>query len=320
VRAFVGLGGNFLRAVPDTDRIEPAWERLALTVHVATKLNHTHLVPGREAWLLPCLGRIEKDRQDGVEQVVSVEDSSGFIHASHGVAEPAAPALRSEVAIVAGIARATLAPNPRVPWQDWARDYARVREAIEATWPEVFADFNARFEQPGGFAKPNAARERHWKTESGKAQFKPPEGLAADPDLPVEGPDVLRLMTMRSDDQFNTTIYSLDDRFRGIVGTRQVLLLHPHDIERLGFEADALVDAHAATGDGVARTVRALRLVAYDIPRGCAAGYFPECNPLLPLWHRAARSHVPAAKWIPVRLQAHVPSPSPPPTSEGLRP
>ncbi|MBN8749823.1 putative oxidoreductase [Xylophilus ampelinus] len=318
VRAFVGLGGNFLRAVPDTDRIEPAWERLALTVHVATKLNHTHLVPGREAWLLPCLGRIEKDRQDGVEQVVSVEDSSGFIHASHGVAEPAAPALRSEVAIVAGIALATLAPNPRVPWQNWTRDYARVREAIEATWPEVFADFNARFEQPGGFAKPNAARERRWKTESGKAQFKPPEGLAADPDLPVEEPDVLRLMTMRSDDQFNTTIYSLDDRFRGIVGTRQVLLLNPHDIERLGFEPDALVDAHAATGDGVARTVRALRLVAYDIPRGCAAGYFPECNPLLPLWHRAARSHVPAAKWIPVRLQAHVPSA--PPSSEGFRP
>jgi molybdopterin-dependent oxidoreductase alpha subunit len=302
VRAFVGLGGNFIRAVPDTRRMEEAWRRLRLTVHVATKLNRSHLVHGEVSYLLPCLGRIEVDQQRGGEQLVSMEDSTGCFHASRGVAEPAAPTLRSEIAIVAGIAKATLPPNPKVPWDDWVDDYARIRDAIEATWPDVFRDFNERFTAPGGFHRPIAANQHEWKTPTGKATFIPPGSLEADPDVPVRSPDVLRLMTIRSDDQFNTTIYSLDDRFRGVYGTRRVLLMSPFDIDRLGFEPGAIVRATTAVDDGVTRTVDGLRVTPYNIPRGCAAGYYPECNPLVPLAHHAERSKVPAAKLIPIRL------------------
>ncbi|RYF37790.1 MAG: formate dehydrogenase, partial [Comamonadaceae bacterium] len=209
VRGFVALGGNFLRAAPDTERLEAAWRRLNLTVAVATKLNRSHLVHGKAAWLLPCLGRIEIDAQASGAQLVSVEDSTGFFHASRGVTPPAEASLRSEAAIVAGIAQATLAPNPHVPWQDWTGDYALVRDAIERTWPDIFEGFNQRFMTPGGFSKPNAARQRQWKTPNGKANFKVPDGLNENPDLPDSGEatdDVLRLMTLRSDDQFNTTI------------------------------------------------------------------------------------------------------------------
>ena len=303
VRAFVGLGGNFLRAVPDTQRLEAAWRRLRLTVHVATKLNRSHLIHGEVCYLLPCLGRIEIDRQASGEQTVSVEDSTGFMHASRGVAEPAEEGLRSETAIVAAIAQATLEPNPKVPWAEWVGDYARVRDAIEATWPDVFRDFNGRFRTPGGFQRPIPARERVWKTDTGKANFIVPDGLLADPDTPEEGDDVLRLMTMRSDDQFNTTIYSLNDRFRGIHGTRQVVLMHVDDIARLGLEEGATVTACTAVDDGHRREVAGLRVTPFDVPRGCAAAYFPECNPLVPLAHHAEKSKVPAFKSIPVRLR-----------------
>jgi len=302
VRAFIGLGGNFLRAVPDTARVEKAWRTLRLTVQVATKLNRSHLVHGEVAYLLPCLGRIEIDRQASGEQTVSVEDSTGFMHASDGVAEPAESTLRSEPAIVAGIAKATLDANPRVPWDDWVGDYGQVRDAIEATWPEIFNDFNGRFRQPGGFPKPIAARQREWKTPNGKANFIVPDALVSDPDTPDGGPDVLRLTTVRSDDQFNTTVYSLDDRFRGIYGTRSVLLLNRQDIQRLGFAEGDVVTATTAVDDGVLRRVPGLRVTPYDIPPGCAAGYFPECNPLVPLAHHAEGSHVPASKSIPIRL------------------
>ncbi|KQP18451.1 FdhF/YdeP family oxidoreductase [Pseudorhodoferax sp. Leaf267] len=302
VRAFVGLGGNFLRAAPDTDRLEAAWPRLRLTVHVTTRLNRSHMLPGQVAYVLPCLGRIEIDQQAGGAQTVSVEDSTGFFHASDGVATPADPNLRSETAIVAAIALASLPPNPRVPWAAWMGDYARVRDAIEATWPEVFAGFNQRFRTPGGMPKPNAARERRWNTESGKAQFIVPDGLVANPDTPEHGADVLRLMTLRSDDQFNTTIYALDDRFRGVYGTRKVLLLNAADIARLGLAEGALVRAETAVDDGHRRAVGGLRVTPYDIPPGCAGGYFPECNPLVPLAHHAEGSHVPASKAIPIRL------------------
>ncbi|MBB1603164.1 FdhF/YdeP family oxidoreductase [Variovorax sp. UMC13] len=303
VRAFVGLGGNFLRAVPETARVEAAWRRLRLTVQIATKLNRSHLVHGEVAYLLPCLGRIEIDRQAGGAQTVSVEDSTGFMHASDGMAEPAEATLRSEAAIIAGIAQATLEPNDHVPWDAWAGDYGRVRDAIEATWPEIFRDFNGRFRAPGGFHRPIPARERIWKTPSGKAQFIAPDTLVADPDTPETAPDVLHLMTMRSDDQFNTTIYSLDDRFRGIYGTRQVLLLHAADIARLGLAEGDTVTACTATDDGVTREVAGLRVTPFDIPAGCAAGYFPECNPLVPLAHHAEGSQVPAFKAIPIRLR-----------------
>lgn len=303
VRAFVGLGGNFLRAAPETDRLEAAWRRLPLTVHVATKLNRSHVVHGRQAWLLPCLGRIEIDEQASGPQTVSVEDSTGFFHASDGLATPASAHLRSEASIVASLALATLGEQPRVPWRDWVADYARVRDAIERTWPDVFERFNERFRTPGGFHRPIPARQRQWKTDSGKAEFITPSTLTADPDTPELTDDVLRLMTVRSDDQFNTTVYSLDDRFRGVTGTRRVLFMHPDDIERLGLEEGARVSASTAVDDGVTRRVDDLRITPYDIPPGCVAGYYPECNPLLPLWHHAKESHVPAAKSIPVRLR-----------------
>lgn len=302
VRGFIGLGGNFLRAVPDSARMEPAWQKLALTVHVATRLNRSHLVPGSACFVLPCLGRIEIDRQASGEQSLSVEDLTGHIHASRGVADPAEASLLSEAAIVAGIAQATLAANAKVPWADWVGNYALVRDAIEATWPDVFKGFNQRFGVPGGFPKPNAARQRTWNTPTGKANFVVPDTLTADPDTPEQSADVLRLMTMRSDDQFNTTIYSLDDRFRGIYGTRHVLLLNAADIARLGLAEGDVVTAVTAVDDGIHREVRGLRVTPFDIPSGCAAGYFPECNPLVPLAHHAEGSQVPAFKSIPVRL------------------
>jgi molybdopterin-dependent oxidoreductase alpha subunit len=307
VRAFIGLGGNFVRAVPETERVEAAWRRLRLTVNVATKLNRSHLIHGEVSYLLPCLGRIEIDRQASGEQTVALEDSTGFIHASKGVAEPAESTLRSEASIIAGIAQATLAPNPMVPWQDWVADYGRVRSAIEATYPEIFRDFEQRFRIPGGFQRPIPARERIWKTSSGKANFMVVKSLVADPDAPETDPDVLRLMTMRSDDQFNTTVYSLDDRFRGVYGTRKVLLMNRDDIDRLGLAEGAIVTASTAVDDGHTREVRGLRITGFDIPAGCVAGYYPECNPLIPLAHHAEQSKVHAAKSIPVRL--HLASP-----------
>lgn len=300
VRAFIGLGGNFLRAVPDAVRLQDAWRRQALTVHVATRLNFTHVVPGEQAWLLPCLGRIEVDTQATGPQIVSVEDSTGCFHASHGVATPAAQSLRSEAAIVAGIAQATLEPNPRVPWDRWVGDYALVRDAIEATWPDVFAGFNQRIHSPGGMPRPNAARERMWKTKSGKAGFIVP------PTLPAAGADgtVLRLMTVRSDDQFNTTVYSLDDRFRNVWGTRRVLLMHPLDMAERGIAEGSEVTATTAvaTPDQAPRSLGGLRALPYDLPRGSVAGYFPECNPLVPLSHHAKKSQVPASKCIPIHV------------------
>jgi molybdopterin-dependent oxidoreductase alpha subunit len=302
VKAFISLGGNFLRAVPETGLMEAAWRKLRLTVNIATKLNRTHLIHGEVAYLLPCLGRIEIDRQDGEPQTVSVEDSTGCMHASHGFVEPASKQLLSEPAIVAGMAKALLPPNPRIDWDGWVRDYALVREAIEKTFPEIFHDFNTRMHQPGGFHRPIPARHRQWKTQTGKANFVVPSALDADPDMAPPGSDIFRLMTVRSNDQFNTTIYGFDDRFRGVHGTRQVLLMCAQDIERLGFhEGDRVTVSTVATD--IQREVRDLRVTPYDIPAGCVAGYYPECNPLIPLWHHAIGSQVPAAKAIPVRIQ-----------------
>ena len=302
VRAFVGLGGNFVRAVPETGLIEPAWRRLELTVQIATKLNRSHLVHGKVSYLLPCRGRIEIDRQASGPQAVTVEDSTGCMHGSRGVTEPASPELLSEQAIVAGIAKALLDPNPHIDWDRWVGDYGVVRDEIAAIYPAIFHDFNARMWTPGGFRRPLPAAERQWKTPNGSANFKTPRGFDEDPDVHAEDPEVLRLMTLRSDDQFNTTVYTLDDRFRGVFGTRRVLLMNPADIERLGLRVGDLVTAASVADDGVRREVAALRVTTYDIPKGCAAGYYPECNPLIPLWHHAEGSFVPAAKAVPIRL------------------
>lgn len=302
VTAFIGLGGNFLRAVPETGLMEAAWRKVRLTVQIATKLNRSQVVHGKIAFILPCLGRTEIDRQRSGEQAVSIEDSTGFMHGSRGYIEPASDNLRSEPAIVAAIAKALLAPNPRVDWDEWVGDYAQVRQAIERTYPDIFRAFNSRMWQPGGFHRPIPARQRVWKTANGKANFVAPAGLEEDPDMPVCGPDVLRLITVRSNDQFNTTVYGYNDRFRGIHGTRMVLLMHTDDIQRLGFQDGAAVKVATVSADNIVREVSGLRLVAYNIPPGCAAGYYPECNALVPLWHHALGSKVPAAKSIPIRV------------------
>ncbi|GGE67074.1 FdhF/YdeP family oxidoreductase [Massilia psychrophila] len=302
VKAFVSLGGNFIRAVPETVLMEKAWRDMRLTVQISTKLNRSHLIHGQVSFILPCLGRIEIDRQNGIEQSVSIEDSTACIHGSRGRAEPASKQLLSEPAIIAGIAKATLDPNPRVDWDAWCADYGLVRTAIEATYPEIFRDFNARMWQPGGFRKPVAASERIWKTDTGKANFIVPTALDANPDM-RPAPDTLRLFTVRTDGQFNTTIYNNDDRFRGVYGTRMVLFISRHDMTRLALAEGDLVTVSTPSDDGVARSVSGLRITPYDIPLGCIAGYYPECNPLIPLWHHAETSMVPAAKAIEVQLR-----------------
>jgi anaerobic selenocysteine-containing dehydrogenase len=232
-----------------------------------------------------------------------MEDSTGCMHGSRGVMEPASPHLLSEQAILGGIAKALLPFNPAVDWDRWVADYSLIRAEIAAIYPEIFHDFDERMWTPGGFRRPMPVAKRQWKTPNGKANFKTPRGFDEDPDMHVSQADVLRLMTLRSDDQFNTTIYTLDDRFRGVFGTRRVLLMNHADISRLGFNAGDQVTVRTVAGDGIPRTVEGLRVTDYDIPPGCVAGYYPECNPLIPLWHHAEDSFVPAAKSVPVRLQ-----------------
>ncbi|RAS22089.1 FdhF/YdeP family oxidoreductase [Paraburkholderia bryophila] len=303
VKAFIGLGGNFQVAIPDHQVMDPAWRSLRLTVQIATKLNRSHLLHGKVAYLLPCLGRIEVDRQASGEQWVSVEDSTACVHGSHGYAQPASELLLSEPAIVAGIAKALLPDNPLVNWDAWVADYATIRDAIEQTYPDQFGDFNSRFRQPGGFHRPIPAAERKWKTPNGKANFVVPDTLDEDADMPSVGPDVLSLMTTRGDSQFNTTVYTLDDRFRGVHGTRDVLLMHRDDMARLGFAEGEEVHIATVSTDEVGRELGGMHVHAFDIPPGCIMGYYPECNRLIPLSHHAKDSLVPASKSIPVRLR-----------------
>jgi molybdopterin-dependent oxidoreductase alpha subunit len=303
VSAFIGLGGNFIRAVPETARMEQAWRKIPLTVQIATKFNRSHVIHGRTSYVLPCLGRIEIDEQSTGPQAVTMEDSTGCMHGSRGVATPAAETLKSEPAIVAGLAKAFLPKNSHIDWDAWVGDYSIVRDAIARTYPDIFHDFNQRMWTPGGFRRPVPAAERNWKTKTGKANFLVPENLEEDPDMPTSGPDVLRLMTVRSDDQFNTTIYSENDRFRGIIGTRRVLFMNGQDISRLGLHENDLVTACSVACDSRERTVSGLLVRQFDIPVGCVAGYYPECNPLIPLWHHAKGSKVPAAKSVPIKLR-----------------
>jgi molybdopterin-dependent oxidoreductase alpha subunit len=304
VRGFVSLGGNFLRAVPDTARMEPAWRRLQLNVQIATKLNRSHLLPGQHSWLLPCLGRIEIDRQNGQAQAHSTEDSTGCVHGWWGHAEPASEHLRAEAAIVAGLAQATLPANPLLDWDAWRGDYDLIRAAIADTWPEAFHDMTRRMWQPGGFHRPLPACRREWNTPSKKAQFIDPKTLDEDDDVATdeERRDVLQLMTIRSNDQFNTTIYGYNDRFRGVSGSRSVVFMNRSDIFRLGFEPGQWVQVTTAIEPAVSRSVGPLQILPYDIPQGCCAAYYPECNPLVPLWHHAEQSKVPAYKSVPVTL------------------
>ena len=301
VTAFVMLGGNFVRAIPEREKMEMAWRKLGLTVAISTKLNRSHLVHGQVSYILPCLGRTELDHQATGRQAISTEDSTGFFHASRGFQPPASKQLLSETRIVAEIAKATLTPNPKVDWDSWIADYDRIRHSIETTYPEDFADFNRRMWQPEGFQRKIPARERQWKTSTGKANLISPKSLDQDPDT-RDGHDVFRMITLRSNDQFNNTVYGYDDRFRGIRGTRSVLLMHRNDIARLGLTDSQVVAAATVSNDGIRRELKGLRVVTYDIPEGCVATYYPEANVLIPLWHHAERSKVPAAKSVPVRI------------------
>jgi molybdopterin-dependent oxidoreductase alpha subunit len=299
-RAFISLGGNFLRAVPDTTVMEEGWRKLRLSVQIATKLNRSHVVHGEIAYLLPCLGRIELDEQASGPQAVSMESSIAHFHGSRGKTKPASPELLSEPAIVAGIAKATLGET-KAPWDSWVADYAEIRDAIEQTYPETFKDFNKRLFTPGGFVRPLPARERKWVTKSGKANFLTPEKLF--PEFSTsQSLDVLHLATLRSNDQFNTTIYGYSDRFRGVEGTRKVVFMNPDDISRLGFTDGESVDMTTAIDANTVRKVTALRIVAYNIPKGCCGAYYPETNPLFPLAHHDPKSKTPSYKLLPVRL------------------
>jgi molybdopterin-dependent oxidoreductase alpha subunit len=301
VKAVVGLGGNFLRAVPETAAMEAAWPRLDLSVQIATKLNRNHLFAGKATYLLPCLGRIEQDMQASGPQAVSTEDSTSCIHGSRGKSKPASLYLLSEPAIVAGIAKRILPPNPKLDWDAWVADYGRIRDAIEETYPAIFKDYNERLFTPGGFWKGNKASERIWETPSKTAEFLTPTGLSATGFQDEAGR--YRLMTLRSNDQFNTTIYGYHDRFRGIKGTRDVLLMHRSDMAEAGVSEGQIVALESDAGDGVHRRRDGLIVTPYDVPRGCLGAYYPEANVLMPVEHHAEESHVPAGKSVPVRIR-----------------
>jgi molybdopterin-dependent oxidoreductase alpha subunit len=303
VRAFLMFGGNFVRAIPEHGLMEPAWRNIHLTVNVATKLNRSHLVHGKISYILPVKSRIEVDRQGGVAQALSVEDTSSCVHGSRGVRFPASKHLLSEVEVLIRIAKATLPPNPKVTWDAWLADYSRIRASIAETYPEIFHDYETRMREPGGFHRPMPVRERIWKTPSGRAEFITPTRLEGDPKTYSDDKDVFRLMTLRSNDQFNTTVYGYDDRFRGINGTRMIVFMNQSDIDRLGLAEGATVTLATSTTDGVKRELHGLRVTPYSIPPGCLGAYYPEANVLLPLWHHAEGSHTPAAKSIPVTVR-----------------
>lgn len=302
IKGFVSLGGNFARAIPDQGRTDEAWKDLEINVQIATKLNRSHTLVGREAWLLPCLVRSELDMQATGPQAVSMEDSLSMIHGSQGRREPASKMLRSEPFIVAGLAKATLEPNPKVKWDDWVGDYALVRDLIEESYPDKFERFNARLFEPGGFHKGNAARERTWKTETGKAIFTAPETLSALGQATKEGS--YTLVTVRSNDQFNTTIYGFNDRLRGLETDRQVVMMNPETIAKAGLAEGQRVTLSCAIEDGETREVGGLRIVAYDLPDDTVLAYYPETNPLVPLDYHDELSKTPAYKGVPVRIRA----------------
>lgn len=297
-RVFFGMGGNFVSATPDTTVTEAALRSCALTVQVSTKLNRSHIVHGETALILPTLGRTDLDLQNGVRQQVSVEDSMSMVHLSTGRLKPVSPQLRSEVAIVCELARELLGPDHPVPWEKFRTDYDLIRDAIARVVPGC-ADYNTRVRRRGGFVLPHPPRDaREFPTATGRANFAVNDLTW----IPVP-PGGLILQTIRSHDQYNTTIYGLDDRYRGIHNGRRVVLVNADDIAEFGFADGDLVDLVAEWTDGLTRRVEGFRLVAYPTPRGNAAAYYPETNPLVPLDHVADRSNTPVSKAIPIRLE-----------------
>ncbi|MDT4895085.1 MAG: hypothetical protein QOH25_162 [Acidobacteriota bacterium] len=295
-KVFFALGGNFLSATPDTEYTAQSLRHCRLTVHVSTKLNRAHLITGEQALILPCLGRTEVDVQATVPQFVSSENSMGVVQSSRGSLAPASPHLLSEPAIVARLAAETLGERTRVNWLAWGANYDLIRSSIERVIPG-FEDYNRRVREPGGFYLPNFARERQFKTASGKANFTVH-------DLPRHNlrPGQFLMMTMRSHDQFNTTIYGLDDRYRGIYQGRRVVFLNPQDIAEAGLTEGQLVDLTSHFEDEQ-RTAPRFVVVPYSIPVGCAATYFPEANVLVPIGSVAEKSNTPASKSVVISLR-----------------
>ncbi len=296
-RVFMGMGGNFVSATPDTVVTEEAMRSATLTIQVSTKLNRSHVVCGDTALILPVLGRSEKDLTGGREQRVSVEDSMSAVHSSKGPLKPASDQLRSEVAIVCGMAEATVPDVGDIPWADFRADYTNIRHAIARVVPGC-ASYAEKVDRPGGFFLPDPPRDsRTFPTEENAAIF------SVSPLDVLHVPEGRLLMqTIRSHDQFNTTIYGLDDRYRGISNGRRVVFVHPDDIAALGLHDGQLVDLISEWKDGTERTAPAFRIVSYDTPRGCAAAYYPETNPLIPLDSTAIGSNCPTSKSIIVRL------------------
>lgn len=301
IKATISLGGNLLRAVPDQKEMERAWPQQDLTVVISTKLNRSHLFPGRHAYILPCLSRLEEDKQRSGVQSVSTEDSFSNISGSTGKHTPASKYVKSELAIVAGMAKATLEQNPKLQWDTWTDDYSLVRELIERTYPDDFKDYNVRLFTPGGFYRGNDARNRIWNTEGKKAVFTTPTQLNALSFAEDDGR--YRLVTLRSNDQFNTTIYGYSDRFRGIEGTRDVVLMSEADMHEAGLSEDQIITLVSDFGDGIRRELGGLAVRTHNLPKGTIAAYYPECNVLNAVDHCDELSKTPASKAIPVRIE-----------------
>ena len=307
-KAFVALGGNFVKAVPDTALVAEAMNRLDLTVSVGTKLNHSHLMTGKDAYILPCLGRTEIDRNSrGEVQAVTVEDSMSMVHASAGINEPASPHLKSEVAIIAGMAEATVG-SAVVNWAALGDDNREIRALIARVLP-AFGEYEAGINRPRGFRLRNGATHREWNNSAGKAAFSAdplPEATEWQQATTAEtsrGAQTFVLQTFRSHDQYNTTIYGMDDRYRGIYGTREIVFMHAADIAAIGVANGDRMDVMGVHDDGVERVARGFRLVAYDIPRGCVAGYYPELNVLVPWTKHGEKSFTPTSKSVLVTFR-----------------
>ena len=302
-QAFIGLGGNFARATPDSALIAKALSGQKLTVHIATKLNHSHLLPGESGYILPCLGRTEIDRNSkGASQIVTVEDSMSMVHGSGGINRPASAELLSEVQIVAGIA-ATTVGSEHVDWAAAADDYDLIRDMIARVLPG-FENYNDRVRKPRGFHLRNSAAHREWNTPTAKANFFSdalPE--RTEHQIARESDGIFVLQTFRSHDQYNTTIYGMDDRYRGVYGERRVIFINPKDLTEIGGKAGDRVDVVGCHDDGISRVAEDFRFVPYDIPRGCIAGYYPELNVLVPLSSFGAESETPTSKSVLVSFR-----------------
>jgi len=302
IKVFFAMGGNFLSATPDTDYTAAAMRKLRLNVNVSTKLNRTHLVHGEEAIIFPTLARSDKDLVDGVEQFVSCENSMGVVQMSKGILKPVAKELRSENRIICEIAKTTRGARTKVDWDRYARSYDAVRDLVERCIPG-FEEYNRRVREPGGFYLPNGPRAG--KFSSKEFGDKMPFSISRVPEIAME-PDDYRMATIRSHDQFNTTIYGMDDRYRGIHGERRVIFMNPQDIAEDGLKPGQIVDLYNYH-DSVERVAHTFIIVPYDIPRRCTATYYPETNVLVPIGSVADKSNTPTSKLVLIKIRKHVP-------------